>query len=489
MNLRVLAVVLLGLLPVHPWAAGVVGAQDLADELPPGASALSLRLVPVGSASPRLAAGYERDGVIYVAARDLSVLLDATKYWQSELGRLTLVLPGREVTLTVGSDIAVIEPGAMRHLAGSVFRWGGRLYIPLDLFLDETGRAQEWLDEFPLRFDRAARVLSAAGREGSIDRAVLARDAAGWRLLLNADTPIRFDRVRTLRSSFVLLLRDVTYDPLLHPLPPEHEWFQGLRLRNLPEGVELSFSASAAVVGYTLKQVDPTDLEIFLGLDERDLRTGTLSRFGTAEGLVPEEVRVIALDAGHGGDDTGATLGETSEAWLSAELCRSVATLLRLELDVEAVVIRDDHENPSADERAERANHAGADLYLALHVHPRGGGVAAFVGMPGEGGEGLPRDAASLGFRASGRGQGPYLNSSRLLARSLVDAIAARRSEDPQGVFGERLPELMGTAMPATLIEIPGGTDGTAPGAREVQELARAIVEGIQIFMLSGEEP
>jgi N-acetylmuramoyl-L-alanine amidase len=456
-------------------------------ETPPGATPFQLELVPVGGASPRSAMAWEKDGVIYVSINDISLLLGAVKYWRPELGRMTLAVGGHEMSVTDGSDIAVLDTSELLHLPGEAFRWEGRMLVPLAALMNDEGRARAWLGPLQLGFSRTRRVLSATSREGAIQGASITADPAGHKLVVRADVPIRVERIRTQRASFVLLLKELTYDPLLHPLPPEHDWFQGLRVRNLPEGVEVSFSASSAVIGYRLEQPERNQLVLFLGFDERDLRTGDLKRFSVARGLVPNAIRLVALDPGHGGSDRGASLGETSESYLAMDLARRVATHLKRTLEMDAIILREGAENPGTTERAERATHAGADLMISLHIHRRPGGPAAFVAMPEESGEPMPREAASLGFRESGRGQGPYLNSSRLLARSVVDAVAGRMMSDAQGVFNERLNQLQGVSMPAMVLEVP--VPGVrAPNAAALDAVAQGVVEGIRFFLLAGGE-
>ena len=453
---------------------------------PPGAVPVAIELVPAGGVSPRTVLAWDREGILYFSVDDLALLLGAVKHWRPELGRVIVAVPGHEAAVMDGSSIAVIDGGRYLHLPGLVFRWQGRLLVPVDLLVDREGGPRPWVAPLPVSLSRARRVLSASVREGTIQSAQVLPEVSGWKLLFVADRPFKHQVIRAQRSAFVFLLEGITVDPLLHPLPTEHDWFQGLRLRNLPEGLEVSFTAGYAVAGYRIDRPEAKALEVFMGFDEIEVEEGKLRRFAPIRGLVPRSIHVVALDPGHGGDDSGAALDKETEARVTVDLCRRIATALRLELDVEGVLLREPQERLSSSERAERANHADADLLLSVHVHSREGGPAAYVAQPREGGRPVPREAAALGFREFGRGQAPFTNSSRLLARTLVDAVSGGLETEPLGVYSENLAELQGAAMPAILIEI--GAGNAPPDDARLDALARSVVEGVQLFLLSGVE-
>ena len=93
-----LAVASLGLLllVLVPWGSAPRAAT------PAGSVPFDLHLVPAGSASPRVATAWERDGILYLSASDFSLLLDAAKFWRAELGRLTLAVGSHEIPLDPG---------------------------------------------------------------------------------------------------------------------------------------------------------------------------------------------------------------------------------------------------------------------------------------------------------------------------------------------------------------------------------------------------
>lgn len=457
-------------------------AQAGSAQTPPGTVPFELQLAPARGA-PRATTAWERDGVLYLAADEIALLLDATLYWRSELGRVTLSADKHEIAVTTGSDVAVIDATRTFHLPSAVFFWGGELMVPLDLVLDETGAPRPWIGK-PVRFSRERRRLSAFEREGQVIGAQITSDVLGWRLHIATDVDPRYEVVIAERSSVVIRLRGVSYDPLLLPLPTAHEAFQGLLLHNVADDLEVSFTPTSSAQGYRV-DVSARRLSIVLGLDERDLREGRLRPLA-APAIAADGIRVVALDPGHGGGERGATLAAGAEADVALDLSRRIASRLREDMGAEAVLTRDAGENPSAAVRGQRAAQSRADVFISVHVHDHKGGPAAFVADVG------PDDAPSasmtaLGFRSLNGGQSPYLASSRLLARSVMDGVAAALGEESQGVFAEEIPELMSADQPAMLLELGLGDGSRRWNDEDREKVAAGVLDGLRLYLLGGE--
>ena len=470
-------------------AAGNPIAAAAEDDLaaPAGAVPHVLQLVPLHGA-PRMVTAWERDGALFVSVDAAAQLTGATEFWRSELGRMTLVAGQHEIQVTVGSDIAGVDGARWIHLPGPVFFWNGEVFLPLSLLVDDAGKAREWVPA-PVIYSAERRRLSASRQHGVVTGASLEKDPAGWKLVVTADRPIAFAVTRAERASFVMRLRGVSYDPLLYPLPTEHPWFRGLLLRNLPDALEISFSPGAEAVGYRVSKPKGNRIEIFLGLDERDLREGTLRAFSSPPAARGRILTLVALDPGHGGSDPGAALGNDTEADLAYELCRRVAERLQRDLGVEVVWTHEPDADPSDDARAAAGARSHADVFLSVHLHDRPGGPAAFVAAVRRTPVPPPPDLAALGFRTLAGGQIPYLGESRLLARMLTDAVATNLGREAAGVFAEDLSILQAATMPAVLLELGRGDAPRAKWtAEELDEAAQGIVEGLRLYVLSSED-
>jgi N-acetylmuramoyl-L-alanine amidase len=429
---------------------------------------------------------FEREGVVYVSVDDLSLLLRISFHWWSDLGKVTLDLPGAPVWVIEGSEIARIGEDRSLQMPGPAFLWGGRLQVPLALVVDETGRARPWTG-VDLDFDREARTLSAEARAlTTVREARLAPGVLGWKLVVTADGPLEPRILRSERASFVVSIPGVDYDPLLLDLPLEHPWFQGLRFR--PEGRDLVvvFAAGPGAVGWTLdRSRGGQEFELILGFDERDLREGTLREFELARATLPTELRTVVLDPGHGGGRRGEagaadrTPREMEEGSLAHTIASQVARELAETYGLQVVLTRDPFSDPPADVRIERANHEGGDLYLSLHVHHRAGGPAAFVARVPTEVTPVPPELDRLGFRAFREGQEPLLAASRRVARNVVQGVAEALDTPALGVYEESLTELQGALMPAVMLEIPLGEEGLTPF--QIDRIVEGILAGLPL--------
>jgi N-acetylmuramoyl-L-alanine amidase len=460
---------------------GLAFAAAAGADAPPGAVPVEIHLVPRTDIPARNVVAYEREGVLYLSVNQLSVLLDGTKRWRSDLGRMTLVAGDHEITVWVDSEMAAVDESRLLHLSGPAFFWDGEIFVPIDLILDDAGKPRSWL-EIPVAYDKDERTLEAGARRGVVSRAEIVRDTAGWRLVIEADVPIRIDPVSTRETSFVVRIPGIVYDKNLYPLPTQHPWFQGLRLRQVPDALEIAFTPGPRVLGYDLEQPAPNRVEIFLGWDERDVREGRLRPFArTAQAPLPP-LRIVAVDPGHGGRDKGARLDGDTEANLTWTLGQILIPRLESELGVQTVLVRQESEDPDPAQRAARANRANADVYLSLHVHPRPGGPTAFVARMEGGTAAAGPGLGALGFRPFGHGQAPYVSGSLALARLVVDTVAEKTGTSSLGFRQAPIPELEAAAMPAVSLEL--GDDGKWTRDR-LEQAAEGIVEALNLFRLA----
>ncbi len=74
----------------------------------------------------------------------------------------------------------------------------------------------------------------------------------------------------------------------------------------------------------------------------------------------------IALDAGHGGNDPGAT-GIIAETALSEETVRCLSELFEADENYRVILCRDYGESKDLNERWQKAKYRGADLLLCIH--------------------------------------------------------------------------------------------------------------------------
>jgi N-acetylmuramoyl-L-alanine amidase len=91
---------------------------------------------------------------------------------------------------------------------------------------------------------------------------------------------------------------------------------------------------------------------------------GDKSAASTSKGKV-----IVALDAGHGGVDPGATSGDFNEKVVNLAVMQKVAALFASDKQIRVVTTRTVDVKVPNDERIRIAESAGASLYVSLHVN------------------------------------------------------------------------------------------------------------------------
>jgi N-acetylmuramoyl-L-alanine amidase len=176
----------------------------------------------------------------------------------------------------------------------------------------------------------------------------------------------------------------------------------------------------------------------------------------------PRVSGTVVIDPGHGGKDRGtysATCGD--EKALVLDVSQRIRTILTAR-GVHVIMTRDDDRFIELEERAEIANRARADLFVAIHA------------------DSAPKNTAARGctvYTARGASAG-----SESLARRLDAALRPAAVED-RGLRHADYKVLVLTKMPAALIEL-GFFTNRSEAARLCQssyrqELAEAIASGI----------
>lgn len=92
-------------------------------------------------------------------------------------------------------------------------------------------------------------------------------------------------------------------------------------------------------------------------------------------------VALIAIDAGHGGEDDGCYREGVSEAVVNLELARGLSEKLR-EMGFETVMLREDDESlPSLEDRVTEAENTGADIFVSIHQNAYDGTESGVSGI------------------------------------------------------------------------------------------------------------
>jgi N-acetylmuramoyl-L-alanine amidase len=208
------------------------------------------------------------------------------------------------------------------------------------------------------------------------------------------------------------------------------------------------------------------------------------------ESLATSAFKTVALDPGHGGDDSGAR-GSTGalEKAVCLDLARALADGLKNRFQV--VLTRSDDYSVDLRQRTAVANNRQADLMISIHcgagfLHTASG-MAVYYWKP----EGLADDPSSAPGSLSpnrwDQTQLPYLAGSRTLAAEMQHALQQTAGSDMVRVYQAPLLVLQGAAMPAIIIEIGyithPATEKDLMSPQWRQQLARSIQVGIENFL------
>ena len=215
---------------------------------------------------------------------------------------------------------------------------------------------------------------------------------------------------------------------------------------------------------------------------------------------LPPTVRVVAIDAGHGGDDTG-TRGtrDTLEKDITLSVTRRLREAIESRLGLRVVLTRGRDETVGLDRRAAIANNNKADIFISLHVGASvrpsvTGAEVSYLSLNEYGAEAreLAQREGQLvpviwgGTRAIDlvqweMAQVRYIDRSARLARIVHSELNRRIPMSAREVQEAPFRVLVGANMPAVLIEM-----GFISNRADEQRLASARFQDAVVDALVG---
>lgn len=91
----------------------------------------------------------------------------------------------------------------------------------------------------------------------------------------------------------------------------------------------------------------------------------------------PKRAVIVAIDAGHGGRDSGASSGRVVEKDLVLQYAKDLAAAIEKRPGYKAFLVREGDEFLRLRTRVERARQAGADMMISIHADALAAGVAS----------------------------------------------------------------------------------------------------------------
>ncbi|MGC9996189.1 MAG: N-acetylmuramoyl-L-alanine amidase [Terriglobia bacterium] len=221
--------------------------------------------------------------------------------------------------------------------------------------------------------------------------------------------------------------------------------------------------------------------------------TGTAAPAGPATPTGPP-LPVVALDAGHGGEDNGARSRDgVLEKELVAQLVERVRQALLTTGKFRVIMTRTGDANVTFEQRAVAANVAGAAYFLTFHAGDLGGGspqVAIYTYQSPGSASPSPEGGANPFFVAWDRIQENHLEQSGKLAQTIERdlAVLAGVTVDPPTAAPERT--LRSVNAPAVAIEIgslsPDVDAGPLTDAAFQLHLSSIVAEALSALQAGG---
>lgn len=209
--------------------------------------------------------------------------------------------------------------------------------------------------------------------------------------------------------------------------------------------------------------------------------------------LVPEG-KVIVLDPGHGGHDTGSGFASRmTEKDITLELALSLKKTLHG--FCRTYLTREGDYWVDLQKRTILANHRRADVFVSLHssgsADPTTRGIRVFYHDDGGKQPLVSNNSDELGEPADGLTpwdavQTPHRSRSKLLARTLHERFVAQGLSSARDIFKAPLYVLKGADCPAVMIETslvaPDGTQIHPLGEERFDTLIQAITDGLNAY-------
>jgi N-acetylmuramoyl-L-alanine amidase len=416
-------------------------------------------------------------------------------------GAMTFTIQGQNsrLVLTPGSGFISYNDQTIL-LQNPIRRDGGQWLVPLDFLSQGLSRVAGM--EF--RYKPGTRRVFA-GRVTTTELAMNAQSlGALTRLTLRAGSPIEVElqKEAAQRRAAVLVLKGKAIDPARERLDYKDALLQSVVFDDSDGTPRLLIGVADDVRDI---RVTPSDGNRVYFVDfVREIAAEAAPATPAASAPAPAArananivagngVRVIVIDAGHGGIETGTSNAGTLEKDLTLNLARHLRTTLQSRFSATIVLTRDSDIDLTSEARAGVANNNQASLFISLHTGYSPDKMASassiYVMKPDFTG-GLPEPAGGrlflpwyMAFRTNAAASQAMAES---LQKSLTEALPGWKFPIRYAPIGV----LASATMPAVALEIGNlNNDTTAKAFSESEfqtKLTSTIAAGIEQFAAGG---
>lgn len=450
----------------------------------------------------------------YVALDDLAQAFGVAVREDRLAGGVTVTAGTRSIIVTPDQPVVSVA-GRLVNLSSAPTRQANRWLLPLDFLSRALGPALD--QRFDLR--RSSRLLIIGDLR--VPRVVARVDSGPTNAAVTFDsTPATPARVTLDGGRLTVSFEADALELSVPPLQPQ-ELVQAIQSGDTPSSVRLMTGPKFGAHRVTTSQPDASSSRLVIEL----LPPGTditpapatptpapsdppfLPTSGPASG-----VRTIVIDAGHGGDESGARgPAGTIEKDITLAVARRLRTMIESRLGLRVFLTRDDDRTMTLDERSAYANSQKADVFISIHanagVRPTLKGAEVYYLNDDRANAEARRLAESSGTVLPSLGGGTravdlilwetaqarYLEQSSALAAMVEQALRGRVDMSPRALQQAPFRVLVGANMPAVLVEIgylsnPEQEQALASGTYQDQ-VTQALFEAIVKFRAHVERP
>ena len=475
--------------------------------------ALSLVVRLAGQSSPQALQLLSRDGrrsipITMSGTQEMLALEDLARAFQLTVrddgGAITVAYKGRTVVLTPDQTIASVA-GRLISLPAVPTRVDGRWLVPVEFI----NRALASIYDVRLDLRRTSHLLVIG--EVRAPRVTVRVDTTATTARVTLDVvPAANPAIAQQASARLVVRLDADALDLAVPTVQAGPLVQAIRSN---DASSLAIDLGPRFTSFrsaTLPIDDGMRVTIDLVGDQPDTPPAapTTTQAAPINPTLPDPTSsgaglgTIAIDAGHGGDDVGATgAGGTLEKNVTLAVARRIKATLEARLGMRVVMTRDDDRVVAIESRSALANNNKAELFVSIHANasfrPEAGGATIYVaalkevGVGGDhvGSERLPvfgGGMRTIEILPWGFSQIPHREKSEELAQDIATAFTNKVPVSQRAIERAPLRVLESANMPAVLVEMGYLTNAQQESALSGNELqtalAQSVVDGIARF-------
>lgn len=313
---------------------------------------------------------WSEDGITYARATDLFTLLEGTVDIGVFPVDAQVTLRGHNLNLYYNSQFIQYD-GQPFNLVTPVLFHDGAPAVPVAT----TAEVVSLMLGLDYRWDPAARSLIFFKHTGEIEgiRAEMKRNG----MLINILTggPVTYEVYSSTDNWLNIIIPGAKLGNVHFNRRPFSRYIWQFKPYQFEESVQISFRLRPEKLTYEHKlATDPYRIQIALidttfHFDSTDT-PGIFTPEPEAAGVETDPIDVIVVDAGHGGQDWGATGPRgTKEKDVVLGVALELAKLLREDTSFTVILTRDDDTFIPLKDRARIANDANADMFVSIHAN------------------------------------------------------------------------------------------------------------------------